>query len=763
MDKYLVSLAFILLSLECGWLLQDLKIIKISSLGISSEADPHSSALGQITYTKKDVRRKPNSSLVWEETEKTQNLYAYDSILTMDQSAAELNFSGNSKITLHENTLVSIEPFEKNGSGEKPVRLRFKSGTLKASAGRTPQSIDTGDMLIQAEANAKITIRSRGPGEYFVEASEGAAKVIDARTHEVKETIEKGQILQINSEKLSALVDALKTDWKFPKDGERIYTHELSEEVDFDWVGRATVLDLFEAKSNGVQSVPILTPSHVKVRLLLGNYVAKLQDRDQNSFARNLSIWKAPKIYLVKPLFSERFKVQSVLTLEWMLNSDVTKYFWEIASDSEFKNILRQGETTESSAEIKDLPLGEFFWRVRGADNLEFAIPEFYKSSFSILKNPLAPPKLKKAIIRDESSFQWWNLFFSTANASEDVVPLMKNYAAEFQWEEVAGADGYIIEVSDTSSFRKLVLSTNSKLATFKWKNFPLGQYYWRVAAVDDEGNKGLFSEVGFAELRKIPTSPIKSLAKPAPFLSRQESVVPAPRVTAPTAMGKVIEVSKEEIELLARIPKPSSPEWTVELFGGLNFDFENDFAKDFKAQIKGFGVGNFRFRLTSPVNSNPHENIFHLEGEFQKSILKSTDSNSFPFQDILSSYQFRISYLQESAFQNEIGYGITIQNEATFFTRADFENLSARNPLLIGGLLSWQKIKVESETSSRVGLFVGEAFVIEHRLNQIFYFRWSKDFSLSLTPELDLTLGVAKDSNYWFDAKGLLLFGARW
>jgi hypothetical protein len=169
-DKYLVTLAFLMLFAEIGWLAEDLNLIDIGGF-YKKSIDTDGETLGQITIVKKDVRKKSNSSLVWEDTRDSQKVFAFDSVLTLDQSATEVSLNSGSKITLHENTLVSIEPIGSSGKSGGPVRLRFHRGTVKANMGREPASLDTGDWVVEAEPQSKITIRSRGPDQYEVEST----------------------------------------------------------------------------------------------------------------------------------------------------------------------------------------------------------------------------------------------------------------------------------------------------------------------------------------------------------------------------------------------------------------------------------------------------------------------------------------------------------------------------------------------------------------------------------------------------------------
>jgi hypothetical protein len=769
-DKYLVSLAFMLLCFECGWLLQDLKVIDISKLAHFSQNrnEDGEILLGKITLTKKEVRLRSTSSLVWEETQSTQKLFAYDSVLTLDQSGAELDLKGSAHVTLHENTLVTIEPpFEKSenvGSPKKdgPVRLHFKHGTMLASSGREPQSVDTGDYVIEAQSNSKITVRSRGDGGFDIESSEGQAKIIDPKTQEVRQTLNSGQAVQIKDKTIAEAQEALNVKWDTPADGYRYYTHNDITGVDFKWSGEVTSLDLFQTDSNRLQSYLVKDMQELKVQIAVGNYIARLQSGTQSTFARNISVWHAPRIHLVKPLIRERFKVNTPIKFIWTLDSDVAQYIFEISKDLNFEKIIKSEALTENAISINELALGKYFWRVRGKDNLKYEIPELYNNTFMILNNPLEPPKLKAPLIKHDSrdekphAFNFMQLFFDEAMADE----LKSDYSAEFQWEQVREADGYLIEISATPDFRETLISESTKQPTFRWKNFKLAKYYWRVAARTTNGDVGLFSEVGYADLRKIPTEPVSQVPIPV------KTVEDPATATATQMPGEKVEsiataktFTPHEVDELSVKQKPPSDQWVFDFASG-GYAVTSLFkGGDFKVQETGLSLGVFKVRLAPPSKWSP----WHFEGEFRKIRLKAQDPTSYPFQDQTQNYQMRLAFIKNSNDYSKLGYGFAIQNEVVFYHRLDLENVGGYSPLLVGAVASWSKISFARESNSQLGFFVGEAAQLDWRFWISSYLHLSRRFSVSLTPEVRLSTGVTKDLSWFYDAKGIFWLGVHW
>ena len=89
---------------------------------------------------------------------------------------------------------------------------------------------------------------------------------------------------------------------------------------------------------------------------------------------------------------------------------------------------------------------------------------------------------------------------------SNDVVPV-------FSWDRVSGADGYTVEVSQTSSFgTSIVGEATSNTRWTPTRRLPSGLLYWRVRAADPAGAAGPWSSrtvtVG-ATTAPVPLSPI--------------------------------------------------------------------------------------------------------------------------------------------------------------------------------------------------------------------------------------------------------------
>lgn len=81
--------------------------------------------------------------------------------------------------------------------------------------------------------------------------------------------------------------------------------------------------------------------------------------------------------------------------------------------------------------------------------------------------------------------------------------------SVSFEWDDIPGAVKYSFNISSERNFDNLIESNNELTNTeYKLENLEPGIYYWRVAAVDQIGFPGPFSQNGFFVIREDKTPP---------------------------------------------------------------------------------------------------------------------------------------------------------------------------------------------------------------------------------------------------------------
>lgn len=717
--------------------------------GTSTQSSLTDKPLGKILKSRSQVRKKAQDSLIWEETKTEQNLFAYDSVLTLNQSTAEITLQGDSRISMNENTLVVIEP-PRNGEADGPLRLRFKKGNLQARSGRSPQSIETEEYVVEASRDTKMNIRTTDDDKIQIDAIEGEVKLLKSDSLTIAQVVNAGESAKVGENKIDVQKTA-QIEWNIPVDGQKIYTHLDKAKINFQWAGEVTGLSVQQQATEKPQNLEIdihKAQDNYALDLEHGNYLVKLHSGDVSTFARQIAVWPAPKIHLVNPVIRQRFKKDAPIQFLWTQTKDVEAYVFELALDPEFKKVIRQIKTPQMGVEIKVSAVGEFYWRVRGVDNANFEIPELYYNNFFILDKPLEAPKLKSPqIIREESQLNKENIklqnreqsFFSfmlnyvvnlilpraNAESSMPTKDLPQSYFAEFQWEPVDGAAGYVVEISRSPNFRDLIATANVKRESFKWKNFNLGQYYWRVAARDITGEQGLFSETAFADLNQIPSGPIKPVAPPPVA------------VASPPPPPPKIKVVEPEIDY-------SHEPWDFKIEAGGHGVYSFQKGEDFNARLFGFALFDSRITIKPPEHNY---SFWQAELEFHMVSAKGNPEGQFPFQTKITAPTFKGYFIKNNS------WGI-IAGQYPIFKRSDLEALEYSKPLAGGIFKQWNT----DSRIYRVGFVGGQVFALDSSARE----SWNLTDSFDLSGELRLIggYGLSKDifvdlsAHFWLGFK---------
>ncbi len=148
----------VLLLIETSLLLARMGLLPFFK--IFSQTDESEKMAGRIVHVEKDLRRRGVNSLVWESYGDSEPVFYHDSVLTLEQSAATLALYNNTQVHLNENTLVTIEPNDKNHSGE--IRLRFHRGGIRAQTADKDANVAAEDWYADIKPGSDVDMRRMG-------------------------------------------------------------------------------------------------------------------------------------------------------------------------------------------------------------------------------------------------------------------------------------------------------------------------------------------------------------------------------------------------------------------------------------------------------------------------------------------------------------------------------------------------------------------------------------------------------------------------
>lgn len=620
-DKLWIALIIIALVVECVWLLVDLNVI---SLPFASQKKIGINAIeaGYVMKAKEDLRRRSADSLVWEKTSEKDTLYYRDSLLTLSEGSARLYLKDQTELQLSENTLVTLEEPDDKSTSE--IRLRFSRGDLRARNPVARANIVGDDWLVNLERGAEVSLRKDKDsyefevlaGKAFLETNQGRAEMTPEKILKLSEDkniqqIEKSSVLEWNNTKAI-----------------RVYSLGNEADVALEWKGKAKNL-ILNKSGESEKSQPVST-DNVKVSLQLGSYKVRLQGDSGLSQARDVEIWKAPRIILKKPLPRDRLKVGDEVEFVWTGEPGVKSYRLKVGD--------RVEEVTENFKTIKFEKESDLEWKVEGLDEDGNVIPASYESKVFLRNEPLQAPRLKTPTIKSSekekpsSQFHWWSLFLSQAFAAvlDEVV---------FEWEKVDGAEFYIVEISNEPDFRNLLDTQNVKATSFIWKKYDRKKrYFWRVASGASNRRMGYFSEPQEVKPQKLVEKTIEK--------------------TLPTTETKTSE-NRAEKESEVQVAEPIDPDAVqtdstpVQIPSG----FALAWAPTYKlANLKGEANSKIGLGGGVPVGLlfEVKKSEWHFQAWTASQVWKPKPESEFPFQKNLSITETRINLVKDN-------YGIVL------------------------------------------------------------------------------------------------------
>lgn len=665
MDRYLFTGALGLLIFQVLYLLADLGLL--GSYNLHTKVERDQSPIGRLIQKRQAVKRKALNSLIWEEPEKNEQLYRYDSVLTLENSGAELELDGDIKLNVHENTLVVLEPMQKESRDN--FRVRFQKGLLRARSKNQRLSIGSGDWVLEANEGSNLSIRSLSGEKLEVEVNKGSVQLQNRETSEVKDYAQ-GQKLTLAAEEILKQ-ESLDESLVFtePKVN-RIYTHNFPMPIEVRWEGPAETLQVLSPNSDA-DEINLANKDSELLFLNPGTYLLTLKKDNFISPSFTLELKPAPKLKYLHPLPRDRMDIGKSNLFSWFQQLGIQDY--EILIEKDGSKAWSKSSPS-AYADIKPPLNGRYEWSVEAKDSEGYRIPPFYSIPVYFTDSPLAAPKLnapKKRVPATEQKIKdgaWldriWSLILPKAHADEFKV----EREVIFTWYPVSGADFYIIEISDAEDFLKPLVIKKINTEEFSWKGFSEQKYYWRVAAGQEGGRMGLFSEASEFDVTKLKALKASDFAPgvryvetpkptPTPMPAPTPTPVPAPKVVKPSA-PKVAPPTKYSLAVQADY---------------LNIDQENTDLN--QAQFKGLATLSLSGSKTWWIS----ENVWVTDFDFKMLGWEPKEPAKLPFQSDISTF-----FAKLKAYREEANWGASLMH-MPLAERADLEEVEINSVLAFG------------------------------------------------------------------------------
>lgn len=160
-------------------------------------------------------------------------------------------------------------------------------------------------------------------------------------------------------------------------------------------------------------------------------------------------------------------------------------YRAQIARDKDFGIVIAEAVVTTPELRFTDIADGNYFLRVRGVDarGLE---GQDATHAFRLKARP-EPPLISVPVAKGK----------------------VRGKEVEFKWSENPEAATYHLQVARDAAFKSLAHeNTAVKNTTATVSNLPLGDYFWRVASLRRDGDRGPYGDVAGFTLLAPPAQP---------------------------------------------------------------------------------------------------------------------------------------------------------------------------------------------------------------------------------------------------------------
>jgi len=693
-DRTIIAGLIVLLIVELGLL-----VMHLSWGGFRPRANEKEVVVaGVVQKNENELHRRSLNSLVWEKSNAKDSLYYHDSVLTLAQSTATLRLFKETDVNLSENTLVTIEPPEQNRTGE--IRLKFYRGGFRARNPLANTQVESESWSMQIKTGSDIDLRQVDDKNFELTVKQGH---VDLNNGETTTAVTNEQVLRIEGTNVQKMEMREELKWLQPPP-KRIYTHDQNVNVVLKWQGGEPKQIVRQTLSQSEQVVKLDTGENkYSMNLPLGYHRLFLRADDATSEAMDIEVWSAPVLHLLSPLPRNRIKTETETAFMWTWPPGIAKFVLQVQGGRLNMNLDADKNSLTSKFQEED----DVEWSVRAKDKEGFDIPPLYSYPLYIREQPLAAPKLKGPEIRKPAAdkgalFLWkmWNIILPQARAEDDV-----EYQALFSWEPVIGADHYVIEISETSDFRKPLVTEKVLKPEYTWNKVHLKNYFWRVAAGAKKGKLGFFSDPQEADLSKPQVEGVKVKA-----VAKKVEELPSPVLPVKSAPP------------LVKSEEPPSPP-RKPFFSRKLLEWKPSFSiikgtapQTVTVNLKGAHLTSLALQL----EKNLGDYILETTLDYANFNFQPEPKNKFPFQKNLSWSEMQLAFMWRKV-EGHLGFGAFVW-QTTKFGRTDLEAINNSTIIMFGPSIQsvWQWGSVEY-----IGDYSGAFFGSSTGLSTEQKFRW--------------------------------------
>lgn len=470
-------------------------------------------AVAKLVNAENEIRLRQRGTLAWQPGGSGDVLQHLDSVLTLNDSTTILEFEAGAQLAIGSDSLVTVErPIEK-----KEVTLELAEGSISKNSERPAADValKIGNTILREEKSGSMfEIRKIGQ-QIGLFVKKGSVVTDDGKrvTEGQRATIENNQIKNIDVRQATVTFDH--------GSSRHIYTVDSDVDIATNWSTRVDQLpsnisipykvEFFDEEDNEPTDT-LTTAQPIYKQNVASNRTYRVRVTiDDPLIAPTVA---EQKIIILQAKPAEKLKNPSEpragTPIEFKWKNPAARSPANFESSIEFshdKNFLRKiilskrqiKKVDDERVRVTFFKPRKVYWRIKTVFEGDQNSTVFSDiEEIEILPKPLLPaPKVKSPRIRIRTKNRIKKAtqllernVFSASNKLADV-------AIDLNWESVDGASEYLLEVSRTDDFSRVILRRKvfGKKFVLQTNQTEKKQiFYFRVAAVDADGRTGAFS-----------------------------------------------------------------------------------------------------------------------------------------------------------------------------------------------------------------------------------------------------------------------------
>jgi hypothetical protein len=379
---------------------------------------------GVLTYKRYVTERKYRDRVVWEPIESQQNVYMGDSILTKDNSDAQITLTQGTLLELAPNSMIEIEFFN-----DRPA-IRIAKGEINASGQTKAETMvltQDGKSIDIGKASARLTVGDNARIDLAIK--EGQVEVSDKDGK--AQIVSKGENLSIikdaPAQAVKTGVDLITPDELF------VVSTRNSTALDFKWKYSAPIKNarLLLSGNPGMKNarrVDVQDKAQTQLMVNNGKWYWKIEADNPVgggavSKTGSFEIMQDIRIIPVSPVSGETIEYADnppVIGFSWRRPPQCSLVDFTLSNDRGMQgNALRKITTPQLSIAVQISAPGDYYWRIgcnygeRAIDNrvtpavLKFSVRQTRSIAAPVVYTPDGEPFLQSAVKAGTATLRW--------------------------------------------------------------------------------------------------------------------------------------------------------------------------------------------------------------------------------------------------------------------------------------------------------------------------------------------------------------------